>query len=190
MNATLNATPSPRYDTLSQAFHWVTALAVGVAFVLGPEGFGHLMRDGIDPATHLDIVVHESLGMLVFALTALRLLWVAVRPAPPQTVANGAVKTLAKLAHVGLWLMLFALPMTALLTLASESSPLTLLGGLRADHLDAYLPAALAELADWGDVHSFLGEAIMVLAGAHAAAALFHHFKLKDGVLMSMVPKR
>jgi cytochrome b561 len=186
----MNTTTSPRYDTLSQIFHWVTAVAVGSAFVLGPEGFGHLMRDGVDPATHWDIVVHESLGILVFALTALRLLWLAVRPTPPQTLENGAMKTLAKLAHVGLWLMLLAVPVTALLTLASESSPLTLLGGLRADHLDAYLPAALADLADWGDVHTLLGDAIVWLAGLHAAAALFHHFKVKDGVLLSMMPAR
>jgi cytochrome b561 len=183
-------TSSPRYDMLSQVFHWVTAVAVGIAFVLGPGGFGRLMRNGVDPATHLDIVVHETLGLLVFALTALRLLWLAVRPTPPQTLENGPMKTMAKLAHVGLWLMLLAVPVTAMLTLASESSPLTLLGGFRADHLNAYLPASLAHLADWGDVHSFLGDAIVWLAGLHAAAALYHHFMVKDGVLLSMLPAR
>ena len=28
------------YDVLSRAFHWVTAIAVTVAFILGPGGFG------------------------------------------------------------------------------------------------------------------------------------------------------
>lgn len=181
---------TPRYDLLSQAFHWITAMAVGVAFILGPEGFGRLMRSGVDPATHLDIVVHESLGILVFTVTLLRLLWLAVRPTPPQTQPKGPMNTLATLAHVALWLMLLAVPLTALLTLASESSPLTLLGGVRVEQLDAYLPAALSDLADWGDVHSFLGDAIMAVAGLHAVAALYHHFMLKDGVMLSMLPGR
>ena len=48
--------------------------------------------------------------------------------------------------------------------------------------------SAIAKLADWGDVHKFLGDAIMWLAGLHAAAALYHHFILKDGVLATMLP--
>ncbi|MEZ5703240.1 MAG: cytochrome b/b6 domain-containing protein [Burkholderiaceae bacterium] len=43
-------------------------------------------------------------------------------------------------------------------------------------------------LADWGDVHSLLGDAILWLAGMHAAAAIYHHLRLRDGVLASMVP--
>ncbi|MEY4909606.1 MAG: hypothetical protein RL260_3324, partial [Pseudomonadota bacterium] len=27
--------PSTRYDALSQAFHWITAIAVVIAFILG-----------------------------------------------------------------------------------------------------------------------------------------------------------
>ena len=47
----------------------------------------------------------------------------------------------------------------------------------------------LAPLADWGEVHEFLGDAIMWIAGLHAAAAIFHHVVLKDRVLSSMLPQ-
>ncbi len=60
------------YDTFSRALHWLTAIAVIAAFILGPEHFGREMRQGLDPATHWDIVVHESLGVLVVLLTLLR----------------------------------------------------------------------------------------------------------------------
>ena len=46
----------------------------------------------------------------------------------------------------------------------------------------------LADTADWGEVHSFLGESIIWVAGLHAVAALFHHVVLKDGVMLSMLP--
>lgn len=182
------ATPS-RYDVLSRAFHWLTAIAVTIAFILGPGGFGRMVRQGVDPATHLDIVWHESLGLLVFSLTVLRLLWVAFRPAAPRVAMPAWMHIASKLAHGALWALLLALPMTALLALASEGHPLTLLGGVRFDQMPLFANSPLAPLADWGEVHEFLGDAIMWIAGLHAVAAIFHHVVLKDRVLSSMLPQ-
>jgi len=178
------------YDALSLAFHWVTAIVVTIAFVLGPEGFGRLMRSGIDPATQSDIVWHETLGIVVFGLTVLRLLWVVFRPAAPQIAMAGWMHLASKLTHLALFALMLALPASAMLTLGSEGYPLTLLGGLRIDQLPMIANSALAPLADWGDVHGMLGEAIMWLAGVHAAAAIFHHLILKDGVFKTMMPHR
>ncbi len=184
----MNKQSPSRYDTLSLAFHWITAIVVTVAFILGPGGFGRLMRQGIDPASRSDIVWHESLGLLVLLLTVLRLLWVAFRPAAPQFKMAGWMKVMGKLGHVALWTLLLALPITALLALGSEVHPVTLLGGVRIDLAPLIADSPIAELADWGDVHQFLGDAIMWLAGLHAAAALYHHLVLKDGVLSAMLP--
>lgn len=184
----MNPSLSPRYDAVSRAFHWLTAVVVTIAFILGPGGFGRLMRNGVDPATRLDIVWHESLGLLVFGLTLLRLLWLLLRPAAPRVAMAPWMHLAARLAHLVLWALLLALPVTALLALGSEGHPLTLLGGLRVDQMPWIANSPLAGLADWGDVHQFLGDAIMWLAGLHAAAALYHHLVLKDGVLRSMLP--
>jgi cytochrome b561 len=179
---------SQYYDLPSRAFHWLTAIVVSIAFILGPGGFGRLMRQGIDPATRSDIVWHESLGLLVLVLTLLRLLWVAFRPAVPQISMTSWMQSTAKLVHLALWGLLLALPLTALLALGSEAHPLTLLGGFRVDQMPLIADSAIAKLADWGDVHGFLGDAIMSLAGLHAAAAIFHRVVLKDGVLATMLP--
>ena len=68
-----------------------------------------------------------------------------------------------------------------------EGHPLTLLGGI-------VLPSMLRESHELGstiaEIHTWLGDTIMWLAVAHAAAALFHHFILRDGVLRSMLPRR
>ncbi len=178
----------PRYDLVSQVFHWLTAIAVLVAFVLGPEGFGRLMRNGVDPATRLDIVWHESLGVAVFVLTLLRLLWVAVRPAAPRFNMAAWMTLASKGAHGLLWLLMLVTPVTAFLALGTESHPVTLLGGIRIDELPFIKALPIAELADWGDVHGFLGDAIITLAGLHALAAIYHHVMLRDGVLKSMLP--
>lgn len=179
---------SNSYDALSIALHWVTALVVTIAFILGPGGFGRLMRQGVDPATRSDIVWHETLGIAVLVLTLLRLLWIAFRPAVPKGPMSQWMHLAAKLMHLVLWTLLLALPATALLALGSEAHPLTLLGGVRVDRFPWIADSALAKLADWGDVHEFLGDAIMWLAGLHAAAALYHHLVVKDGVLRGMLP--
>ena len=91
-------------------------MAVVAAFVLSPGSFGPLVHDGIDPGTQTSIVWHESLGVTIFCLTFLRLVW--------------------------------------------------------------------------GDVHKLLGTVTIWLAGTHALAALYHHFRLKDKVLISMLPSK
>jgi len=96
----------------------------------------------------------------------------------------------ARLVQVALWALLLALPITAFLALGSEAHPLTLLGGVRVDRMPLIANSAIAKLADWGDVHQFLGDAIMWLAGLHAAAAIYHHVILKDGVLAAMLPHK
>ena len=180
----------PHYDALSRAFHWLTAIAVIAAFILGPEHFGRDMRNGLDPATRQDIVLHESLGMLVMALTLLRLLWLAVRPAKPSFDMPAWMHTASKATHGFLWLLLLTVPVSAVLTLGSEGHPLTLLGGIRVNEMNFIAQAAIADMADWGEVHETMGNAIMWLSGLHAVAAIFHHFFMKDGVLLSMLSPR
>lgn len=178
------------YDTPSRVFHWITAIAVTIAFILGPGGFGRLMHQGVDPATRSDIVWHETLGILVLLLTVLRLLWLAFRPAAPQFPMANWMHKASRLTHAALWTLLLALPITAFLALGSEAHPLTLLGGVRIDQMPIIANSPVAKLADWGDVHQFLGDAIMWLAGLHAAAAIYHHLILKDGVLSAMLPRK
>jgi len=179
---------SSAYDPLSRSLHWLTAIAVVAAFVLGPEHFGRQMHDGLDPATRWDIVTHESLGVLVFVLTAVRLVWALMRPAAPRFDMPKWMHAASKAVQGVLWLLLLALPASALLALGSEHHPLTLLGGIRVNELPAIAESALAGMADWGEVHGVLGDVLIWLAGLHAVAAIYHHVARKDGVLASMLP--
>ncbi len=177
------------YDRMSQIFHWVTAIIVPIAFLLGPGGFGRLMRQGVDPATRNGIVWHETLGALIFIMTAIRLVWISRRPPPPEFEMASWMRWASRVTHFALLGLLIALPITAILALGGEGHPLTLLGGVRIDKMPVIANARLAHIVDWGDVHGFLGNTIMWLAALHAVAALVHHFVLKDGVLLAMLPR-
>ena len=60
-----------KYHPLTQIIHWLTALLVIIAFVLGPEDVDELDNPSLD----LGLQIHETLGLAVFGLTVLRLLW-------------------------------------------------------------------------------------------------------------------
>lgn len=183
-------TPTTHYDTFSRSLHWLTAIAVIAAFILGPEHFGRQMHQGLDPATRWDIVVHESLGLLVMALTMLRLVWVAMRPTKPCFDMPSWMHLAANVTHGLLWLMLLAVPVSALLALGSEGHPLTLLAGIRINEMPVIAQSPLVNLADWGEVHGVLGDMILWLSGLHAVAAIYHHVFMKDGVLLAMLRPR
>ena len=78
------------------------------------------------------------------------------------------------------------MPLTAITGAWLEGHPLTLLAGvqiapvLRVSH---DLGSQIAE------IHTWLGDVMLWLAGFHALAALCHHFVLRDGVLVSMLPR-
>ncbi len=184
----MNQPTLPRYDGLSRLLHWATAITVLIAFVLGPEHFGGLFRNGIDPATRIDVVWHESLGLLVFALTAVRLLWLTLRPAAPHIAMAAWMRKASTITHRVLWISLLLVPVTAIMALGSEAHPMTLLGGLRFEGFSAIAQWPIAKTADWGDVHKVLADALVWIAGLHAAGAIYHGVALKDGVLASMLP--
>lgn len=176
-------TSNDRYSGVAQVFHWATAFLVLVAFLYGPGGRETRVYSD---AMNFDRQLHETLGIAVFALVILRVLWrlVDARPDPPQVprwmgLTSKAVQGL-------LYLLLFVLPITAVTGAWLEGHPLTLLGDLQ---IGPHASAAHDIGARIANVHGWLGDAIMWLAGGHAAAAIFHHAVLRDGVLLSMIPR-
>src|SRR5260370_4732304 len=71
-----------RYGAVAQFFHWATAVFVLVAFTFGPGGSEQRVYSH---ARDFDRQLHETLGLCVFALVAMRVLWrmVDTRPDPP-----------------------------------------------------------------------------------------------------------
>ncbi len=171
-----------RYSAVSQALHWATAIFVLAAFVLGPGGSEQRVYSA---ANDFDRQLHETLGLCVFALLVLRVVWRALSAQPePEQMARW-VRITSKAVQGLIYLLLFAVPVTAILGAWLEGHPLTLLGAIE-------IAPLLVKSHDLGssiaEVHTILGDAILWLAGLHAAAALYHHFFLKDGVLVAMLP--
>ena len=171
-----------RYSAIGIALHWLTAILVLVAFIYGPGGPEERVYAA---ARDFDRQLHETLGITVLALAVLRVLWRAGATTPASPPGARWMDLVAKLVQGALYLLLFAVPLTAITGAWLQGHPLTLAAGLR-------IGPFLAESHDLGntiaEIHGWLGDAILWIAGLHAAAALVHHFVLKDGVLASMLP--
>jgi cytochrome b561 len=171
-----------RYGPVAQLFHWLTVVLVGTAYIVSPGG----REDRIySAAFDFSRQLHETIGILVFGLVLLRILWRLVEPAPESSPMAPWMKYAASAAHLGLYALLLAIPLTAIAGAWLEAHPLTIFGV-------GTIGPMLAPDHDLGQtiayIHTILGNAILWLAGLHGAAALFHHFILRDNVLTSMLP--
>lgn len=172
-----------RYGALTQTFHWITALLVLAAFVLGPDGSDH---DAHSAGEMLGRQLHESIGVCVFVLTALRLTWRSIIPRPQLPQLTPKMALASKVVQSCLYILLFALPITAIMGVWLEGHSLTFLWGIEVAPPFSKSEGLGGRL---GDVHGLLGDTIMWIAGVHATAALYHHYLLRDEVLISMLPR-
>jgi len=172
----------PRYGGLAQGLHWATAILVLVAFVYGPGGSEARVYSA---AKDWDRQFHETLGIAVLAVTLIRLAWRTTYVAPEAAPLQPWMASASKLVQTTLYVLLLAVPLTAVAGAWLEGHPLTLLGNAR---IGPFVAEAHAIGSTIASIHTWLGDAILWIAGLHAAAALFHHFFLRDGVLRSMLP--
>jgi len=179
-----NVIPGRGYGVVTIAFHWLTVALVLVAFTMGPGGSEQRIYSA---ASDFQREAHEVLGLSVFALTGLRLVWRALVTAPELPPLTGWMESFSRIVQGLLYVLLFAIPTTAVAGAWLEGHPLTL-GFL--GHVPPMIPEAHAAGHVVAEIHTVLGDTIVWLAGFHAAAALFHHFVLRDAVLLSMVPPR
>ncbi|MEW6413695.1 MAG: cytochrome b/b6 domain-containing protein [Pseudomonadota bacterium] len=159
------------------ALHWLTALAVVVAYVSSgdPSKASHALSGQI----------HVTSGFAVFLLVALRLPLRLLMGVPAAVPGPRWQQRAARAAHGALYALLFAVPLAGWAELADKAHAFSVLGwALPLPDAGALWVRAL------GAAHTTLGDALVWLAGLHAAAALAHHYVLRDGTLARMLPRR
>lgn len=170
------------YGAVSRFFHWLTAILIVVTYVLsrgGPE------QRVYAASSDFILRIHETLGMTVFALVLLRMVWRLADPSPEDPPMPEWMKVSAEIVHATLYALLIGIPVTAIAGAWLEGHAVTLFW---IGEIGPMLPPAHA-LGQWiSELHTLLATAILWVAGLHAAAALFHHFVLRDDVLVAMLP--
>jgi cytochrome b561 len=175
---------NPRYTLTAIAFHWIIALLILCGF-----GLGLYMVDlKFSPQKLSLYAYHKWIGVSVFALVCLRLLWRITHtpPAPPagmpqwQKAVSGAV-------HMMLYALMFFIPLTGWLYSSSTGVP-TVPFGVSALQLPDLLERNKETAATLKFVHMTLNYTLAVLVLLHFAAALKHQFIDRDGLIRRMLP--
>lgn len=172
-----------RYGVVPQLIHWFTALFVIAGWLLGQ--FGDDLPKG--SARTFGLLVHMTLGESVAALLVVRLIWRIANPPPPDEVTPfGRLLTVAaRLSHFVLYALLVVIPLLGILVQLKRGHALPLFGF---SELASPWPADRHVAHNLLVAHRYLADALLILAGIHACAALLHHYVWRDRTLTRMLP--
>lgn len=163
----MTQTNSPGYSIAQITLHWLIA-----ALVLFQLVFGESMVAVVDAAEEggqaspTDVLLsggHYWVGIAILCLVVIRL-GLRFTSSTRQPRPDSLVAMAALAMHWLFYALLFAVPVSGLLTLYVNP--------------------------DIGDIHSLAKPVFIVLILAHAAAALFHQFVVKDGTLRRILVPR
>lgn len=171
------------YGAVPKALHWLTVILVVLAWTLG--SFDDVLPKGAARAAGL--FVHISAGVAILALLVVRLLWRLADPPPPPepSVLGEWLDRAGRLAHYALYALLIAVPIAGIVLQFARGDALSLFGLYE---IPSPWVASRAFARSVKEVHEVLANALVILAGLHAAAALAHHLVLGDRTLTRMLP--
>ncbi|SFN51749.1 cytochrome b561 [Izhakiella capsodis] len=164
--------------------HWLVFILIAIAYATielrGYADRGTTLRAAM-------ISTHFGCGAAVLMLMSCRILLRLKHPSPAIIPPPPAWQVwLAKLMHWLIYLIFIALPVLGLISRYLRGTHWALFG--------IAMPTAVpgdgdiaGDLIDW---HETLASAGYWLIGLHAAAALLHHYFIKDNTLRRMMPAR
>ena len=172
-----------RYTRTAIALHWLIAILVFVGFTVG------LIMTDIQGFTMMKLKYfswHKWIGVTVFLLVIVRIIWRLLHPVPPLTATMPAWQTRASFCiHAGLYGLLFAIPITGYFYSLAAGVQVVYFGVLPLPVLISKNDALKEILVQ---LHAILNYTMAGLVAVHTVAALKHHFIDRDGVLARMVP--
>jgi cytochrome b561 len=170
------------FSPAARAFHWITAVLVLTTL---PIGITMVNVPNLGPAGDILFHLHRSIGVTVLLIAALRLLYRLRHPAPPLPAEMpGWQQAGAHATHGALYALLIVQPILGWIATSAYRAPVLYFWMFELPPIwnqDRAFSEALFK------VHMDIGILILALVLVHLAAALYHHFVLKDRILTGMV---
>ena len=168
------------YTPVAKGLHWLMA-----ALILGLLALGLYMSGlPLSPQKLQLYSWHKWAGVTVFVLVWLRLAWRLTHrpPALPSTMTR-AQQALAHAGHALLYVLMVLIPLSGWLMSSAKGFQTVWFGVLPLPDLVGRDKALGEQLQQW---HQALNLLLMLSLAGHVAAALWHHFVLKDDTLRRM----
>jgi cytochrome b561 len=170
------------YTRTAKFLHWLILVLLIGQFAVAWT----MTRMGRNTQPDTLINLHFSIGVLILVVAVVRLGWRVSHGEPNSLdgIPPWQVQS-ARAVHWLLYLLLLAIPILGWINASWRGLPVVMFG--------LELPKLIATRAPgwaWtGDVHGLLANYVLLtLVGLHVAAALYHYFVRRDGVLQRMLP--
>jgi len=173
------ATQALRHDATTIALHWITAALVALLWLIG-------QTVDFPPTSVLRTdyrSLHIALGIVLGIVLLLRLAWRLTRRNTLPAIDHGLLLIIARLTH---WCLYALILLTVGLGIATTwTRGDSVFGLFTIPTFDPGNRALMREIHGW---HALAANTVLIVAGLHAAAALFHHFIMRDETLRRMLP--
>jgi cytochrome b561 len=167
-----------RYHPALVALHWLAAALILFSLAMGTLSLKEIPNSSPDKLFALR--GHMVLGIAILVLMAVRFaVRLGTRRPLPASSGNALLDRLAPLAHHGLYVLAVLMAASGIALAAQAGLPAIVFGGAGAlpESFSAFTPRA---------VHGLLARLLLALIALHAAAALYHQFVRRDGLLRRM----
>jgi cytochrome b561 len=170
------------FDSVTIAFHWATVLIVLAMFA---TAWLHARSHDAELKAIL-LQTHRSMGLTIWAMTVSRLVWRLTHAKLPP-FASGMTRihrAIVQISEYGLYALLLIQPMTGLGDTIFRGRGFAIFLW----QIPPLIPTDAALRDAFQLAHQIGACTFGALVMGHAAAALFHHFVLRDDVLQCMAP--
>ena len=172
--------PTTHFAPLARLLHWLMAMMIIAMLFIGAG-----MAASVSERHEWLLNLHKPLGIAILLLVVVRLIVRFSTRQPPLPADLAPVQVLAaKLSHVLLYALMFILPVVGWAMISAAGDPVMLSSSLQ---LPSILPANPTSFAFLRKAHTYLAYLLFFTVLLHLAAALFHGWIRRDGVLHSML---
>ncbi|CAM3845865.1 cytochrome b [Bordetella tumulicola] len=174
--------PPAKFSRLSRFLHWLMAIGIIAMLFIGVG-----MVATVSERHQWLMQIHKPLGVALLVLVCIRLgtrLYKGV-PALPGTMPAWQRKA-SHASHILLYVLMFAMPVIGWAMVSAGGYPVIVGGWL----LPPIAPTDAALFAWLRGAHRYLAFLLFATVLLHLAAALFHGWIKRDGVLESMTRGR
>jgi cytochrome b561 len=170
------------WGSLSKALHWIIVLLIINQWIIAERA--DALPNGL---AKLQVLAwHKSFGITILMLAAIRLVWRLMNPTPDLTAETKPwERVLAKLSHLLLYALIFAMPLTGWMMSSARNFPVSWFKLFQLPDLVAPGEQTFHQMLD---LHHLLFKVLVGVALLHVAGALKHHFLDKNDVLKRMLP--
>jgi cytochrome b561 len=171
-----------RYSPVAMLLHWLIAIAAIANWRIAEaaEHASEAEAQGI-------MGNHMALGVIIFALVILRLIWRFTRRQPP--VADHLKSweaALARVTHTLFYIILLTLPILGWVAMSAYGGTISLFGLFDWPSLPLAQNRELAETIF--EIHHTIGGILVLLIALHVLAVLKHTLIDRDGNIFRMLP--